>query len=407
MLIEERVRSSLQLPRTIAWRAHLERLAARMDRAALQAAAVAFVLSRLVLLGAGYCATAFRLSVAGHPALSWRAPWLAWDQWDAVWFVRIAQHGYQWHGAYQFSSVAFFPVFPILIALLHTVLGAPYTLASMVIANATFAASLYILHILVREQWGPAVATRTVLYISLFPTALFFFAGYSEGPYLLWSLLCLVALRRKHWGWAALWGFLAAGTRSMGLALLAPFALELWQAYGRERIGHRWLWLAVVPCSIGLYALYLGARFGNPLLFDRAQRAWHRTTTWPWRGVLATLHDISPAHLASYRSAHNLAALLALVGFAALIAAGWHRLPRAFSIYAGIALLMTLLNPAILDNYYLPLRSMPRFCLVLFPCFITLAIAGEHPLVDRLMMALGPAGLAILAIVFLQGGWVA
>lgn len=401
------MRTARHLPPYRAWWEFLERVCRGLNQDALRAVGVAFVVSRLLLLGAGYLTVALRISVAGHPTMGWRAPWTAWNQWDAIWFVRVAEHGYRWHSAPHFSSVAFFPVFPIMIALLHDLLQISYPLASMLIANATFVVALYALHLLVQRDWGTAVATRTVLYISLFPMSLFFFAGYSEGPYLLWSVLCLAALRGQRWAWAALWGFLATGTRSMGLALLAPFALELWQVYGsRQRIGIRWLWMAVVPGGIGCYALYLGVRFGNPLLFDRAQRAWHRATTWPWRGILATLHDISFAHAASYRTAHNLAALLAVLGFAALIAAGWQRLPRIFSIYTCVALVITLLNPAILDNYYLPLRSMPRFCTVLFPCFIMLAVAGEHPLVDRLVMTLGPATLAILAVVFQQGGWV-
>ena len=407
MLTEERVRTALQAPPDRLWRLPLERALSRIDVHALRAAGTAFVVSRLLLLAVGYLSVALRIGIAGYPAVGWRVPWKAWYQWDAHWFVRIAEHGYQWQNAHQFSSVAFFPVFPMMIALLHGVAPVPFPLAGMLVANGSFAIALYALHRLARREWGEVVATRTVLYLSLFPVSLFFFAGYSEAPYLLWSVLCLAALRRRRWAWAALWGFLATGTRSMGLALLAPFAIELWQAYGTRRANRCWVWMIAVPGGIACYALYLGARFGNPLLFDRAQRAWHRTTTWPWRGVIATLRDISPAHLAAYRTAHNLACILALAGFAALIVVGRHRLPLSFSIYAGIALLMTLVNPAILDGYYLPLRSMPRFCLVLFPCFITLALAGEHPFVDRLMLSLGPAGLAILAIVFQQGGWVA
>lgn len=396
-----------------------------VDVAALRSACQAFVVSRVVLVMATYLTIALQLSIARHPQLTASSFWSAWYQWDARWYLGIARSGYQWHDLHHFASVAFFPLYPIMIALLLLAAPIPGKLAAIVVANAAFLLALFFLDRLVRRECGAAVAARTTLYLSLFPTALFFFAGYTESPFLLWSVLSILAMRQRRWVWAGFWGGLASATHATGIALMVPFAVEWYQAHG---LSLRWLlrrdarmagaglsrhalargaWIGLIPAGCGAFALYLGVRFGDPLLFDQIQRAWHRTITWPWTGLAQTLRDISPSQLASYAVAHNLVELLTVIAFTLLIVAGWGRLPRSFSLYTAAFLLLTLMTPAALDGYYIPLRSTSRFCLALFPCFITLGMLGNRPAFDRLYLALSPAALAIFTAVFLQGGWVA
>jgi hypothetical protein len=147
--------------------------------------------------------------------------------------------------------------------------------------------------------------------------------------------------------------------------------------------------------------------FNNALLFLQIQHAWHRETTWPWVGIWHTLQRLPLNHIASGDPAHNLIELASVCGFALLIWLGRRRLPLSFTLYALVSLLMILFNPAVLADYYLPLMSSSRLCLALFPCFITLAIYGERELVDRAVTTFGPALMAIFAIMFLQGAWVA
>jgi hypothetical protein len=306
------------------------------------------------------------------------------------------------------SSVAFFPFYPILILAMVTVLPVSTKLVAMLVSNALFFVALYVLHRLVQREFSARLASRVTLYLSLFPTAIFFFAGYSESTFLLFSVLSLSAMRQRHWAWAALWGCLAAATRSQGLALLAPFVVECWQAYGRQwRQWPRALWIAVIPMGWLALAAYMQARFDDALLFLQIQGAWHRTTTWPWVGIWHTLQRIDLRHIAAVTPAHNLIELVSVCGFGLLIWLGRRRVPVSFSVYALCSLLMILVNPAVLDDYYLPLMSSSRLCLALFPCFITLAMYGEREFVDRAVTTIGPALMAIFAVVYLQGAWVA
>jgi Gpi18-like mannosyltransferase len=403
-------------------------LVARVDSAALAATMQAFTVSRIVLVAVTYLAMALHPEIWGHDHPSSKSFWDAWYQWDARWYVRVARAGYHWHDFHHWASVAFFPFYPILILILVTVLPVSTKLVAIIISNALFFAALYALFRLVRREVNGEIAGRTVFYLSVFPTALFFFAGYSESPFLLWSILSIAAMRQRRWAWAGIWGCLAAATRSQGLVLAVPFLVEWWAAYGPRRYtlvdqvgtarkllitGLRWrdlaqvLWLGLIPAGWILLALYMQGRFSNPFLFIQEQAAWHRTTAWPWEGLWLSLQHISWQHMATPTSAHNLIELLTVLLFTALIALGWRQLPRSFSLYAIVSLLLILATPASLDNYYLPLMSTSRLCLAIFPCFVTLAIRGSWEPLDRLVTTLGPALLAIFTVVFLQGAWVA
>jgi hypothetical protein len=386
----------------------LGRILSRVDVAALGATLQVFLISRLVLALVTYLAMAFHPSVFGFHHASSPTFWDAWYQWDTRWYVRVARIGYVWHDLQHWSSVAFFPLYPALIFTLVTIIPISAKLGALVVSNLMFFVAVFFLYRLVRRDFGCDVATRAVWYISVFPTALFFFAGYSEAPFLLWTVLSITAMRQRRWAQAGFWGFLASATRSQGLVLMVPFVVEVIEAYGWRWWMHwRSIWIALIPMGCAVLALIMQAQFANPLLFVESQRAWHRTTTWPWTGIWLTLHRIPLNHIASMRPAHNLIELCSVMLFIGLILVGWRYLPRSYSLYSAFSLLVILLNPASLDNYYLPLMSTSRLCLALFPCFITLAIIGRNATVDRLVSMAGPALLAVFTVMFLQGGWVA
>ena len=98
----------------------------------------------------------------------------AWDQWDAKQYVQIAQHGYQ----APYYTLAFYPLYPLLIALPARLLGDwSYFSIGMLISNAALLGSLFLLYQLACEAGGEEVAKRTLLYLCIFPTAFFFFHG--------------------------------------------------------------------------------------------------------------------------------------------------------------------------------------------------------------------------------------
>lgn len=332
----------------------------------------------------------------------------SWNQWDAANYVYIAQHGYQ-----RFYDVAFFPFFPILIAILafpFSWWGGSYLLMATLISNAALLGSLFLLYQLAVEFGGEQVARRALLYLCLFPTAFFFFAAYNESLFLFLTLGAFLAMRRQRWWLAGLLGMLAALTRSAGLLLVIPYLVEVWIARYSLVTEKSSLWLRLapvllIPLSTGLFALYCWHIRGSPLAFASVQYHWGRFTTWPWVGPGIAIGDLfCCAGVGSFIEAHLILDLSATIGFIVLIILGWRKLRLSYSLWAAALMLFMLISPGAwwIDT----LMSNQRLVLEIFPAFITLAILGvKHPRLHQTLLIIFPALLVTLSILFLMGKW--
>src|SRR5207247_8014057 len=152
-----------------------------------------------------------------------------WARWDSVFFVRIAEHGYD------HASAAFYPLYPGLVAALGRVFGGHYVLAGVVISLAACLGAFALLYRIAEERLGAEGAWRAVLYLAIFPTALFLQAVYSESLYLLLVLAAFVTAERGRFAAAGVLSGLAILTRVTGLALLPALAVLAWRAPDRKR----------------------------------------------------------------------------------------------------------------------------------------------------------------------------
>src|SRR5919204_644851 len=163
-----------------------------------------------------------------HPrAFKWDSPLIhdlgsftdIWARWDSVFFVRIAQHGYD------NASAAFGPLYPGLVAALGHVFFGHYVLAGIVVSLAAALGAFALLHRIAEERLGVEGARRALLYLALFPTALFLQAVYSESLYLLLVLGAFVLAERGRFAAAGLTAGLVVLARVTGLALVPELAL--------------------------------------------------------------------------------------------------------------------------------------------------------------------------------------
>ena len=324
----------------------------------------------------------------------------SWGRWDALRYLEIARNGY-----YSPIQTAFFPLYPLLIHLGIRLLGHIGAYASgLLISNLAFFFALWALRVLAERECGADAAARTTVYLAVFPTALFFFAPYNESLFLLLTLTCFLALRRERWWLAGGLGLLAALTRSAGLFLLAPFAVEYLSR-------HRWQWrcvrrdalaIALIPLGLGLYSFYCWRLFGDPLAFAHAQAHWGRALAWPWSGLWDQLTNLIEAKPATFFEAHDLIDLAATVMMIALVALGWRRLPLSYSIYAIALLANFLFFPLAFSD---PLASNQRFALEVFPAFLTLGLLVRRQATHQAIMLLFSGLLSLLSLVFITGRW--
>ena len=372
-----------------------------------------------------------------------------WANWDGVWFIRIAAAGYHSHA----FSQAFFPLYPLAVRAVAPLAGDFYVVAGVVVSLTCYAAAMVLLYRLALLECGSRVALWSVVFISVFPTAFFFQAVYSESMFLLLTLLSFSAGRRGRWWLAGVAGLLAALTRSSGLLLLLPLALMWWEQRRGARVRlpggpaeaaaslagsaspagaasnsvarHASRsptvlslgWLLLVPAGLGLYMAYLWRAFSDPFLFSAVQGFWGRRSSSPpaaiWDGAVAAydgvrwlvLHGVgavlSGPHTVSGGLQSDVIAnpleFLALLAAVVLVVVCWRRLPAAYTLYGLAALLFPLLYPTTAR----PLDSLPRFLAVVFPLFIALA-AGvvERPVWRWTVVALFGSLLVLATVLF-------
>jgi hypothetical protein len=341
-----------------------------------------------------------------------------WARWDSVFFLRIAEHGYE-HAAR--SATAFFPLYPGTVGLLGRILLGNYVLAGIVVSLAAGLASFVLLYRLAEGRLGVEGARRAVLYLAIFPTALFLQAVYSESLYLLLSVAAfLLAERRRFLSAGAVCG-LALLARPVAIALLPALALIAWRSPDRRRnLGE----LAVAPFIFAVYPLVLWIQRGDPFEFLHAQGFWSRqlSPAGPlggiWEGLRAgwagARQLASGSHTHTYWPAVtgtdpmrvaiiNLECLAALVLFAVLTAVAWRRFGAPYGLFSALSLAIPLSMPS--ERW--PLLSLPRFGLVIFPLFLALATIGRNPRAHTAIVAVSALFLGVAVSQWALWQWVA
>lgn len=327
-----------------------------------------------------------------------------WGRWDAVHYLDIATIGY--HG----TDMAFFPLYPLLIAGLGGLIG-NHLIAGLLISNAALFFGLLFLYKLVEHDFDRAVARRAIFYISIFPTAVFFSAVYTESLFLMLTVASFYYMRERRWWLAGAIGFFAAMTRVEGVLLAVPFVIEwatanwglLRDAFDRSR-GRELLRAAVnllplvfIAMGLALYMGYLWILNGDPLTFSHVQSHWNRQLAAPWTAVWNSWHKIVTA-----TSGETIANQTIELSFTALmigvLLGGFRKLKPSYIAYMGLSILVPMSTSS--------LMSMQRFALVLFPMFAILALWGRRPSVNNVIVALFLPLLGLFTVLFADWYWV-
>lgn len=335
-----------------------------------------------------------------------------WDHWDVGLFRKVAEFGYFSH-AYKDLTEPFFPGMPFLMRVVHLVVR-DWIAAGLLVSFLAGAVASVMLWRLAEEESGPVAARRAVLYLVLFPYAVFLFAGYSESLFLAFAVSAWWAARHDRWLLAGVLGAAAAATRITGVVFAAALAVQ----YLTQRLGSRpasvpllsraslrrvialdavWLLLPAVP--VYAYFAFLHSRTGHWDAYSRALKTgWGRDTVSPVQALRTTWGQAQNVHqsaqfLWSWR-AELLAMLIGVVLTVALLVA--RRWGEATYVGLNVALLST-------SSYY---ASGVRALMVWFPAYLLLARCSlRWRWLHEPLAWVSGALMAGIALAFSQGSW--
>ncbi|MBK5307836.1 MAG: hypothetical protein JJD92_14220 [Frankiaceae bacterium] len=342
------------------------------------------------------------IGVPGWPAPpvtpGWHNAITGWEHSDTLWFLRIGSSGYRDDD----QSAAFFPLYPTAIHVVGVALGGHWLLAAFLVSNGALLAGMVLLYRLTESEYGAARARRSVLYLCLFPTALFLFAPYSEPVFLLLAVGSVLCARRRRWLLAGALGAGAALTRSIGVVLVLVLATEALHQLLADRAAERWrplgslraLASSLLPAAgTAGYLLWWEYQIGDWKRPISQQSAWGRDFSWPWdtvrQGTSAGLRGVG--HVGGGYMTIDL--LLMAVAVAACVWVSVRCRPL-YAVYAWASLLFPLFS--MWDGR--PFMSNPRFLVTAFPLFWAIAALGDRWRAHQALVALSAGGLTLLSV---------
>ncbi len=201
-----------------------------------------------------------------------------WDRFDTLWYLRIAEHGYD-----RPMAVIFYPLYPATIRFASTLM--PATAGALVVS--TLAAFFFFWGLLrLAGELSEVGRLRMLLVVIVWPTSFVLFAGYAESLTLALVVWAVVFGRVRRWDAAAACGLVAGLARPSGVLALIP----LWAMALRSRQA-RSLVVALVP--LGLLSYWRWLRWSGRASVVEAYRLYQgMTMVPPWRGFAEALRLI-------------------------------------------------------------------------------------------------------------------
>jgi Gpi18-like mannosyltransferase len=314
------------------------------------------------------------------------------NRWDSGWYEGLARHGYKLDPlpGHQ-SNVVFYPLFPMVLKLLDMV-GLDIYTGGVIFNNLALLGAALILALWVQKDRGEATALRAATLFLVFPATVFYSSLYTESLFCLLLAAFFLALQRERWWWAGVAGLLLSATRSAGVLVAIPLAIDAYLRHRKD--GWKKLALALapvllVPLGMVLFFLYMKLKFGDAMLPMSAQSAWDRRLTWPWTTYARTFaRHFQTFYLVMLAGAPLF--LLAVIGWMAKLRLRWSYI--AYSV----ASLLLIVSAGTLD-------STPRFVSAVLPMYLALALV-EETAYTALVVAFS-MGFAVMTLLVANGYW--
>lgn len=348
-----------------------------------------FVASRLVIAAIGVVgvATFFdqRTGIVTDN-VSALNPETVWHKWDALWYERIARHGYRHEldTPQGQAAAAFFPLYPLTVgALLRVAPGLSFFWLASVFSNLlALAALLWMARSLIDTD---EQVSRVMTIVMTSAGSFYLSIPYTESLFLLLVVGTMVATKRRHYELAGLMAGLSATTRVHGLALIAVPVFACWLDTAQAPAGRRLraaAALAAFLLPVAIYLIFLADAQGSWGAFVSRQTMWDNPTPYPFQALWGFIEF--PRRISNWL--HGAFWFLYL----GLLIRYWRRMPIGEALFC--------LGVFVISTQQEAFHGIYRYMVPLVP--LTLAIAQDRDDVQRRLIAVNIAFGVLMILAF-------
>ena len=328
----------------------------------------------------------------------------AWANFDGEHYLAIAQHGYER------LTHSFFPVYPLLVRVLTIPFGLSLSnimWSGLIISNIFFLLSLIVLSKIVALDYPKNVARLVIILLLSFPTSFFFGSFYTESLFLFLMVSSFYCARKGNWWLAGILGGVASGVRVVGIILLPALLLEWWyqaKIKSEKLKVKNLLFLLLVPSGLLAYMVFLFFTSGSAFSFYTELSAFgvQREGNFVllpqvFYRYIKMLLGVGPTDAIYFTIVVEFVS--GLLGVLLLLFSFIKKIRLSYMAFA--------LAAFILPTFTGSFSSMPRYFLVIFPFFITLALVSFKSRAGLLLvLAIFALLLAAETMFFVRGYWV-
>lgn len=331
-----------------------------------------------------------------------------WRQFDAIPYTNIALHGYI--GLY---DAAFFPLYPFLIAITASILGAHHVvIAGLLMSNiGALIGSIGVAAFAYQETHSQRIALWVVLAVLYYPVGFFLAAPYTEGIFLAFAAWSLWAMRGQRWLIAAILIFFASLTRITGIVLMVPLIIEFVRLnYRQGSISWRTIasgsgLLLSAPLGIGLFSFYLGKTLHDPLGFYHAQVFFGHSSLFYPIGLIEGINFYLTRPMFSFTQIRQMVDFLPVMASLAITIWTIRKRPIALSAYTLILFVLSTSGPKIFSPGKAVFVSAGRYTIMAIPVLLVIGEwAEQHPKIAIPAYSASFLIQIVFAVYFLQSG---
>ena len=206
-----------------------------------------------------------------------------WERFDTLWFLRIAEHGYD-----RPMAVIFYPLYPAAIRLVSGLM--PAMVAALLVSTVAAFFSFWGLLRLAAGELSEVGRLRMLLLVCAWPTSFVLFAGYADSLTLALVVWAVIFGREARWEAATACGLLAGVARPSGVLIFIPLVV---MALRSRQI--RSMVVALTP--LGLLGYWGWLQWSGRISVVEAYRLYQgMTMVAPWRGLWEALRLIVTEH---------------------------------------------------------------------------------------------------------------